>query len=57
MSLLTQKLSATQLSVGMSIITNGLQLYVDIANNRSYPDTGTSVFDLTANDNDMALAA
>ena len=56
MSLLAQKLSATQLSVGMSIITNGLQLYVDIANNRSYPDTGTSVFDLTANDNDMTVS-
>ena len=56
MSLQTQKLSTSQLSVGASIITNGLQLYVDIANNRSYPDSGTSVLDLTDNDNDMTVS-
>lgn len=39
--------------VNRPIIGDGLQLYVDFANLRTYPKSGTSIFDLTDNDNDL----
>jgi hypothetical protein len=38
-----------------SIVTNGLVLYLDAANRRSYPGSGTSWFDLSGNGNHGTL--
>jgi hypothetical protein len=38
-----------------SIVTNGLVLYLDAANRRSYPGSGTSWFDLSGNNNHGTL--
>lgn len=38
-----------------SIITNGLVLYLDAANRRSYPGSGTTWFDLSGNGNNGTL--
>lgn len=38
-----------------SIVTNGLVLYLDAANNRSYPGTGTAWSDLSGNGNNGTL--
>lgn len=43
------------LSHSPSIITNGLALYLDAANVKSYPGTGATWFDLTSNRNDISL--
>ena len=36
---------------GPNIVTDGLVFYVDAANQKSYPGTGTTVNDLTSNQN------
>lgn len=38
-----------------SIVTNGLQVYLDAANVKSYPGSGTSWLDLTGNGNHFTL--
>jgi hypothetical protein len=38
-----------------SLITNGLIMYVDAANPRSYPGTGNTWYDLSGNNNHMTL--
>jgi len=43
------------LSRGPKIVSNGLILYLDAANNKSYPRTGTTWFDLSQNSNDGTL--
>ena len=40
---------------GPSTVMNGLVFYVDAANPRSYPGTGTTWFDLTRNNNNGSL--
>lgn len=40
---------------GPKIITNGLVLYLDASNVRSYPGTGTNCFDLSKNENNGTL--
>jgi hypothetical protein len=40
---------------GPTIVTNGLVLYLDAANNKSYPGSGTSWGDLTGNSNTNTL--
>lgn len=42
--------------VNRPIIRDGLQLYVDFSNLRTYPESGNDVFDLTDNDNDMTIS-
>lgn len=37
------------------IITNGLVLYLDAANKKSYPGSGTTWFDLSGNSNNLTL--
>ena len=37
------------------IVTDGLVLYLDAANSRSYPGTGTAWFDLTGRGNNAVL--
>ena len=39
-----------------AIVTDGLVLYLDAANRKSYPGTGTSWFDLSGNNNDFTLS-
>jgi len=43
------------LSRGPKIISNGLVLYLDAANNKSYPRTGTTWYDLSGNNNNGTL--
>jgi len=43
------------LSHSPSIVTSGLVLYLDAANSRSYPGSGTSWFDLSGNGNNGTL--
>jgi len=43
------------LSRGPKIISNGLVLYLDAANNKSYPRTGTTWYDLSGNNNNFSL--
>jgi hypothetical protein len=43
------------LSRGPKIVSNGLVLCLDAANNKSYPSTGTSWFDLSGNNNTGTL--
>jgi len=38
-----------------SIVTNGLDMYLDAANNNSYPGSGTTWFDLSGNKNNFTL--
>ena len=38
-------------SFGGPIVTDGLHFYVDGADNNSYPDSGTTWFDLVGNQN------
>jgi hypothetical protein len=38
-----------------SIVTSGLQVYLDAANVKSYPGSGTSWLDLTGNGNNFTL--
>jgi hypothetical protein len=38
-----------------NIVTNGLVLYLDAANTKSYPGTGTTWFDLSGNNNHFTL--
>lgn len=40
---------------GNSIVTNGLIMYYDAVNVRSYPDTGTNWYDLSGNNNNATL--
>jgi hypothetical protein len=37
------------ISRGKSIVTDGLILYLDAANKKSYPGSGTSITDLSGN--------
>jgi hypothetical protein len=41
--------------VNPSIISNGLQLYLDASNAASYSGSGTTWYDMTANHNDVAM--
>jgi len=43
------------LSRGPKIVSNGLVLYLDAANNKSYPRTGTTWYDLSGNNNNGTL--
>ena len=40
---------------GPDIVTDGLVLHLDAANNKSYPGSGTNWFDLSGNENDGTL--
>lgn len=40
---------------GPKIVTNGLQLYLDAANPKSYPGSGTTWIDITGNGNNATL--
>ncbi len=40
---------------GPTIVTNGLVLYLDAANNKSYPGSGNAVYDLSGNGNTGTL--
>jgi hypothetical protein len=40
---------------GQKIVTSGLMLYLDAAQNRSYPDSGTTWTDLSGNGNNVTL--
>ena len=40
---------------GLSIVTAGLQLYLDANNSSSYPGTGTTWYDLSSNHNDVEM--
>mgnify|MGYP003705723913 CR=1 FL=1 len=40
---------------GPDIIENGLLLYYDVANKKSYPGSGTSWYDLSGNENTITL--
>jgi len=42
-------------SVGPKIVTDGLVLYLDAGNKKSYPGSGSNWYDLTANENDGTL--
>jgi hypothetical protein len=42
-------------SISRKLVTDGLILYIDAANSKSYPSTGTDWFDLTSNNNDGTL--
>lgn len=42
-------------SIAPNIITDGLIFYIDAANNRSYPGSGTSCLDLSGNSNNGTL--
>ena len=42
-------------SVGPKIVTDGLVLYLDAGNKKSYPGSGSNWYDLTANKNDGTL--
>jgi hypothetical protein len=44
------------LSHSPKIVTNGLVLALDAANNKSYPGTGTTWRDLSGNNNDLTIA-
>ena len=38
-----------------SVVRDGLVLYLDAANSKSYPGSGTTWFDLTGNNNNAIL--
>jgi hypothetical protein len=40
---------------GMGIVTNGLQLYFNAGNAKSYPEAGTSLYDISRNGNNGTL--
>ena len=42
-------------SISRKLVTDGLILYIDAANSKSYPDSGTTWFDLTSNNNNGVL--
>ena len=56
MSVLFRNSLVSNLEVNRPIIEEGLQLYVDFANQHSYSGTGTAVEDLTDNENDMTVS-
>jgi hypothetical protein len=43
------------ISYNTSVVRDGLVLYLDAANPKSYPGTGTTWFDLSGNDNNVTL--
>ena len=45
------------ISYNTSIVTNGLVLYVDAANKKSYPGSGTTWTDLSGNGNNITLGS
>ena len=56
MSVTISNTSIINSQVNRSLIMNGLQLYVDFANLKTYSGSGTDVFDLTDNNNDMTVS-
>jgi hypothetical protein len=53
--MIIQGVTLNSVTVYDSIVTSGLQLYLDANNSASYPGTGTTWFDLSGQSNDVAM--